>query len=184
MVVSWTTAAAMESLELVFELLGDGSQSDLDISDEEAQPGIEVRRLLDKDIPDQELPNAENESDPEIDVPMAQIARNNRENIPPSSSNTARNIREKQRPRLWRRTEFNDKTHEYRVIVFCASQSPRSRHRKRTSHILIDLKKSEEKECYRGFCQKKLSLLWVYFLNKNIDMPRRKKPVNREEMLI
>ncbi|CAG5054923.1 unnamed protein product [Parnassius apollo] len=100
--------------ELVFELLGDGSQSDLDISDEEAEPRIEVRRLLDEDIPDQELPNAENESDPEIDVPTAKIARNNCENIPPTrSSNTARNICEKQRPRLWRRTEFNDKTHEY-----------------------------------------------------------------------
>ncbi|CAG5003738.1 unnamed protein product [Parnassius apollo] len=28
-----------------------------------------------------------------------------------------------------------------------------------------------------------MSLLWVYFLDKKVNMPRRKKPVNREDML-
>lgn len=116
---------------LLEELIGDGCQSDLDISDEGTEPEIQVPRLLDEDIPVQDSPDDDN-SDPEFNVPLIQLYHRHQgqENLPPNlpptaaSSNNRRSQEQLNEPRhtqrstLWRATNFTDKDHDYSTFPY------------------------------------------------------------------
>lgn len=102
------------------DLIGDGCQSDLDISDEEIEPVPEVLRLLDEDVLQQNSPHSNNEdSDPESNIPLNQLSLGNQENIPPAdrtATNRSARPRATRRSRLWRATDFTDKYHDYPTL--------------------------------------------------------------------
>ncbi|CAG5036882.1 unnamed protein product [Parnassius apollo] len=75
--------------ELLQNVLGDGCQSDLDISDEETESTVNVHRLLDDegDIPS-EIPPGNHNSDSESDqnMTLTELQYRNQENLPPPAN--------------------------------------------------------------------------------------------------
>ncbi|CAG4966480.1 unnamed protein product [Parnassius apollo] len=106
--------------ELLQDVLGDGCQSDLDISDEETETAVNLPRLLDDEgnIPSEIPPgNHNSDSDSDQNISLTELQHRNQENLPPPANSCLLEMpnshQAQKRPIIWKAITYTDVEHSF-----------------------------------------------------------------------